>query len=295
MLGLYTLNHLTKGSINDGAIYFSSQGCKKIRMTRLKKVLRKYLKRLSLSLVMILVLFFGFILFLQLYPFEKSPFLSKMNYPLKTATKSGNPGDPINILILGSQKTLSRYFAEAGWKIPEPVTEKTSVKIAIDSLGNLPYPNAPVSNLYLYGRKQDLAFEKPTNSVQNRDHIRLWKTKTTINHEEVWLGSATYDQGIELGGRSHLPTHHISPSVDDERERVIQDLKPFMKSTLLVSFDQPNLFGFNGGEDWYYTDGNIAVLSVQTLNKNDFSPNSMALYLKQIVFQIISPILKMLN
>jgi predicted metalloprotease len=91
-----------------------------------------------------------------------------------------------------------------------------------------------------------------------------------------------------------MPTHHISPSVDDERKTVVQDLKPFMKSTLVVSFDQPNLFGFNGGGDWYYTDGNIAVLSVQPLNKNDFSTHSMALSLKQRVFQILSPILNLL-
>ncbi|MED4226451.1 LssY C-terminal domain-containing protein [Neobacillus cucumis] len=59
----------------------------------------------------------------------------------------------------------------------------------MDYLGNLPYPTAPVSNLYQYGRKQDLDFEKPTNIVQNRDHTRLSKTGTTINGEEVWLGS----------------------------------------------------------------------------------------------------------
>jgi hypothetical protein len=233
----------------------------------------------------ILVLFGGVTLFIQFYPFEKSPLLSKMDYPVKTTTKSGNPGDPINILILVSEKTIKRNFTEAGWKIPDPITDKTSVKIALDSLGNLPYPTAPISNLYLYGRKQDLAFEKPTNSVQNRDHIRLWKTNTTINIEEVWLGSATYDHGIELSGRSHLPNHHISPSVDEERERerVTQDLKPLMNSTFVASFDQPNLFGFNGGGDWYYTDGNIAIFSAQPLNKNDFSNHSMALSLKQIV------------
>ncbi|MED4226452.1 LssY C-terminal domain-containing protein [Neobacillus cucumis] len=50
-----------------------------------------------------------------------------MNYPLKTTTKSGNPGDPINILILGSHQTIKRYFSKAGWKIRDPITDKTSV------------------------------------------------------------------------------------------------------------------------------------------------------------------------
>jgi hypothetical protein len=244
--------------------------------------------------LIILVFCGGVILFIQIYPFEQSTILSKMDYPLKTKTKSGIPGDPINILILGQEQTINRYFTESGWKIPDPITDKTSIKIAVDSLSNLPYPKAPVSNLYLFGRKQDLAFEKPTKTVQNRDHIRLWKTDTTIHGDEVWLGSATYDQGIELSGSTHLPTHHISPSVDKERNKVAQDLKPFMKSTLVVSFDQPNLFGFNGGGDWYFTDGNIAIISGKPLNKNDFSTQSIALSLKQEVFQILSPILNLL-
>lgn len=263
-------------------------------MARAKKVFRKYLKRLSLTVAILFVFCAGVTLFIQNYPFEKSPILSKMDYPLKTTTKSGIPGDPINILILGPEQTINKYFTRAGWEIPDPITDKTSIKIAVDSLRNLPYPKAPVSNLYLYGRKQDLAFEKPTNTVQIRDHIRLWKTATTIHGEEVWLGSATYDHGIELSGRTHFPTHHISPSVDNERNKVVQDLKPFMNSSLIVSFDQPNLFGFNGGGDWYFMDGNIAILAVKPLNKNDFSTQSTALSIKQGVFQILSPILALL-
>jgi hypothetical protein len=262
-------------------------------MTGSKKMLRKYLIRLSCSIAIILFFCAGTTLFIQYYPFERSPLLLKMDYPLKTVTKSGYPGDPVNILILGSHQTINRYFTEAGWKTPDPITDKTSIKIAVDSLGNLPYPTAPVSNLYLFQRKQDIAFERPSNNVQIRDHIRLWKTDTTIDHEEVWVGSATYDHGIELSGRSHLPTHHISPSVDSERNKVIRDLKPFMNSEL-VSFVQPTLFGFNGGRDWYYTDGNIGVLSVKPLNKNDFSTQSFALSIKQTVFQILSPILNLL-
>jgi hypothetical protein len=249
--------------------------------------------RLSLSVVIILFFCVVVTLFIQFYPFEKSPLLSRMDYPLETTTKSGKPGDPINVLIIGSQELIIKSFKEAGWEISDPITDETSAKIAIDSVGNLPYPTAPESNLYLYHRKQDLAFEKPTHTVQLRGHIRLWKTNTMISHEEVWIGSATYDHGIELSGRNYLPTHHIAPSVDEERQRVVQDLKPFMKSTQLVSFDQPNLFGFNGGDDWYFTDGNIAVLSVKPLNKSEFTHHSFALSLKQGLIHFLSPLLNL--
>lgn len=234
------------------------------------------------------------VLFIQFYPFPKSPLLSKMNYPQKTTIHSGKPGDPINIMILGNQSTIIHAFKRAGWKIPDPITEKTSAKITMDALADLPYPTAPISNLYLYHRKQDLAFEKPTNDVQNRGHIRLWQTHTTIDHEKVWLGAASYDRGIELSGRTHLPTHHISPSVDREKQRVVQALSPYMRSAFEVPFGQPNLVRYNGGGDWYYTDGDIAVLSVKMIHRDKFVTRSFSLSIKQRLLEWISPILNII-
>ena len=150
------------------------------------------------------------------------------------------------------------------------MTPETCAKIAIDSLSNRPYPTAPVSDLYLYGHKQDLAFEKPTNDVQNRGHIRLWDTHTETNHEEVWIGSATYDHGIEIGSNTHLPTHHISPSVDKERDRVYQALRPYVRSEAVASFAQPNLFGKNGAVDWYYTDGDSRFIHADFSSRSGF-------------------------
>lgn len=170
------------------------------------------------------------------------------------------------------------------------MTPETCAKIAIDSLSNRPYPTAPVSDLYLYGHKQDLAFEKPTNDVQNRGHIRLWDTHTETNHEEVWIGSATYDHGIEIGSNTHLPTHHISPSVDKERDRVYQALRPYVRSEAVASFAQPNLFGKNGAVDCTTRTG-IAVLSMQTFHQDQVSTSSWALTIKQRIFDWVSPLL----
>src|SRR5207249_3453271 len=132
-------------------------------------------------------------------------------YPKITHTQSGAAGDPINILFVGSKDQITYSFQQAGWLIPDPITLQTSEKIAVASLTHKRYPTAPVSNLYVFGRVQDLAFEKPTNDVANRGHIRLWKTGTLIGGQLIWIGQASYDSGIELSGTNHFPTHHIAP------------------------------------------------------------------------------------
>jgi hypothetical protein len=101
------------------------------------------------------------------YPYDFSA------YPKITRTKSGATGDPINMLFIGNKDQITHSFHQAGWLIPDPITAQTSARIAVDSLAHRSYPTAPVSNLYIFGRVQDLAFEKPTTDVQYRGHIGI--------------------------------------------------------------------------------------------------------------------------
>lgn len=184
--------------------------------------------------------------------------------PRLTHTASGAAGDPLNIVIAGSEQQITRSFLRAGWLIPDPITAQTSARIAADSLAHRSYPTAPVSNLYVFGRAQDLAFEKPTSDVQNRGHIRLWETgAATAGGESLWLGSASYDHGIELSGSNHLPTHHIAPAVDLERNAVGADLE---HSGLVVAesygaFTGPVYVAYNGGGDYYESDGDLLAIN----------------------------------
>jgi hypothetical protein len=49
----------------------------------------------------------------------------------------------------------------AGWFPADPLGLASDLKIAADTVLKRPYDQAPVSGLYLFGRKEDLAFEKP--------------------------------------------------------------------------------------------------------------------------------------
>ncbi len=158
---------------------------------------------------------------------------------------------------------MTQSFHLAGWLTPDPITAQTSAKITVDSLTHRSYPTAPVSDLYVFGRVQDLAFEKPTTDVQNRGHIRIWKTSTFIGGQPVWVGAATYDSGIELSSTHHFPTHHIAPTVDLERNAVGSDLAKtgLVREEVYAAFTVPILFGRNGGGDYYESDGTILVIN----------------------------------
>src|SRR5712692_4348945 len=184
-------------------------------------------------------------------------------YPKITHTQSGANGDPINLVFVGSKVQITHSFQQAGWLLPDPITLQTSEKIAVASLAHRSYPTAPVSNLYVFGRVQDLAFEKPTNDVQNRGHIRLWKTGTLIGGQLVWVGQASYDSGIELSSTNHFPTHHIAPTVDLERNTIGADLEKtgLVKEEADAAFTPPILYAHNGGGDYYESDGDVLVLN----------------------------------
>ena len=85
-------------------------------------------------------------------------------------TGNGLPGDPLNIALVGREEDVIRALLAAGWRPANALSFSSSVRIAVDTVINKPDPNAPVSNLYLYGRKEDLAFEKPVGHSPRERH-----------------------------------------------------------------------------------------------------------------------------
>src|SRR5260221_6952881 len=210
-----------------------------------------------LGMLLLLVTALSVLLRFTPYPFNFPA------YPKIPHTRSGAAGDPINLVFVGTKDQIMHSFQQAGWRLPDPITPQTAAKIAADSLAHRSYPTAPVSNLYVFGRVQDLAFEKPTNDVANRGHLRLWKTGTLVGGQLVWVGQASYDSGIELSATSHLPTHHIAPTVDLERNAVGADLEKtgLVREESYGAFTPPIVYARNGGGDYYESDGDMLVIN----------------------------------
>jgi hypothetical protein len=197
---------------------------------------------------------------------EVSTVASSIETNLTTFNHAGKAGDPINFQMQGTDGQIGAAFALAGWVRADEIDFITSVRISADSLFGRAYSTAPVSNLYLYGRKEDLAFERPGHNVRQRDHIRLWNTGTneSTDSRPVWIGSATRDVKVELSKTDYLPTHGIGPDLDAERALVVSELAQtgyIVKETTRPGFGKET-HGFNGGGDPYFTDGQVAVLTL---------------------------------
>ncbi len=179
-----------------------------------------------------------------------------------TQTADRHPGDPVNIAIVGTDEQLIRAMTAAGWFPADPITFSTSVRIAVDSVFRKPDDSAPVSNLYLFGRKQDLAFEQPVgDSPRQRHHVRFWKWDKQEDGRPVWFGSATFDESVGISYTTGQFTHHIGPDVDAERDLIsgeLQRAKWGQQVSYLEKFQQPQ--GRNGGGDLWRTDGRLAVV-----------------------------------
>ncbi len=185
------------------------------------------------------------------------------NAPQYTKDKHGRQGDPVNIAFVGTEEELHRALCEAHWFPADPITLKTSLRIAADVVERKPYPDAPVSNLFLWGRKQDLAFEQPVGrSPKQRHHVRFWRSaEVDENGEPLWLGAATFDTRVELSRTTGGVTHRISPDVDSERDKLIKDTGDCgnLATAYWVEGFHQYLAGRNGGGDPYRTDGRLAV------------------------------------
>ena len=193
--------------------------------------------------------------------------------PVTSFNRDGAASDPVNVKIMASNGQLAAAFASAGWYRADEIDFITSFRISYDSIFARKYATAPVSNLYLYGRKEDYAFERPGTSVRERDHVRFWDTGTrSEDGRAVWVGGATRDIKVEISKVTHLPTHKISSNVDAERETVLEGL---VRSGWVIGEDWEANFGRqteqrNSLGDMYYTDGRRVVLTLA--NVPVFSP-----------------------
>lgn len=182
-----------------------------------------------------------------------------------THTGNGLPGDPLNLALVGSEEDVIRSLLAAGWRPANALSIRSSLRIAVDTVFNDPDPNAPVSNLYLFGRKEDLAFEKPIgHSPRERHHVRLWRSEKLDDDRPMWMGAATHDIGVELSRTTGQVTHRISPDVDSERDLILADLKTanHLQGVRWIIGFHKELEGRNGGGDPWHTDGRLAVATL---------------------------------
>ena len=168
----------------------------------------------------------------------------------------------------------------AGWDAADPITRASSLAIARSVLFDRPDSTAPVSPLYLYGRAQDLAFEREVGrSASRRHHVRLWQAPgVLISGRPVWLGDAAYDLRAGISHRGLHPTHHIAPDVDAERDTLVADLARVgqVAARAHVTGVGLRVDAHNAEGDRYDTDGELTVVTLPPNNVPVAVPPALA-------------------
>ena len=211
--------------------------------------------------------------------------------PLYATYGDGWASDPVNIAIVTrDRRHLRRAMQQAGWYEADPHSLKNNIREVFSIVFNKPYPNAPLSHLYLFNRKHDIAFEIPTNdnlSTRTRHHVRFWRLeppqknlhdrghfdywsskllKWLHRESDIWIGASTEDfRPLDIRWRTGSLTHGVRHEADKERDFIIQTLRE-QKLVKSVSTTEPGEhFKFRGQSfrTVYTTDGSIKVVQIR--------------------------------
>ncbi len=186
-----------------------------------------------------------------------------------TDKKAQGSGDPVNLVVIGDLEEVYVAFIRAGWDETESITSGTSWKTMKSFISGGEYRYSPVSGLYVFGRPQDVAFQKARDNIHERNHLRLWLSPYRLEGKLVWMGQISRDIGVRWTKKT-ITTHKIDPDVDETREYLLEDLAyaqalkkfAYVGGVGEVSYSQPK--GNLTGDPWF-SDGNRLVLWVSSV------------------------------
>jgi hypothetical protein len=207
--------------------------------------------------------------------------LQHKRVPRYTVTGDGLPGDPVNLALIGNLGQLRGAFAQAGWLEADRLGLASSWRMVRAFVLNRPYPTAPFSTLYLFGRGQDMGFQKAIdNSPRKRHHVRFWvmsalRAQQTVgtasfwlntdrpsdDERVLWVGAATKDTGFSLTRLTFQVTHATDADANSERDYIIAELtrnQVIGDVTLYRSGDEVSADRVNR----YIADGDVALASL---------------------------------
>ena len=177
-------------------------------------------------------------------------------------------GDPLNIALVGGGEDVIAALTAGGWTFTEAITVDSIRRMVGAAVADEPFFTAPVSALYLFGRKQDIALQRGRAKIAQRNHMRLWLAPFRCEGLPVWVGQVSRDIGVKVTTKSPtLTTHVIDPNVDESRQYVLQSLLhqeavrwfALVRGVGAAPRDQPRV---NLADDPYFTDGMRMAIGV---------------------------------
>ncbi|MEG6507784.1 LssY C-terminal domain-containing protein [Methyloligella sp. 2.7D] len=210
---------------------------------------------------------------------------ARKHVPSFTVTGDGLPGDPVNLTLIGTENELRTAFAAAGWHPADPLSLKSSWLMVQSFVLDQPYPTAPFSTLFLFGRGQDIGFQLPIgDSPRKRHHVRFWAK--TLTEEDVtgaeladadfwlntdrpdhgarllWVGAGTKDIGLSLTRLTFKMTHATDSDTNIERDFIMAELEAARAIHKVRLYDAGDRLA-EGRVNHYVTDGDIALAELK--------------------------------
>jgi hypothetical protein len=201
----------------------------------------------------------------------------RRSVPSFTSTADGLPGDPINVVLIGTLQQLRSALSKADWSVADPLGLASSWRMVRAFVFNRPYPTAPFSTLYLFGRGQDIGFQKAIDdSPRRRHHVRFWALNLAreermgtidfwLNSDRppddarvLWVGAGTRDTGLSLTRLTFEITHATDSDTNAERDFLIGELQKYRLIENVRSYRSGDRL-LNEHVNHYVTDGEVAV------------------------------------
>ncbi|MFZ1360854.1 MAG: LssY C-terminal domain-containing protein [Candidatus Saccharimonadales bacterium] len=211
--------------------------------------------------------------------------------PLYAATGDGWPSDPVNIaLVVKDKKHLVGAMSAAGWFKTDILTPQTGFRELTSIILDRSYPEAPLSNLYLFDRPHDISFAIPTTksgSARTRHHVRFWRLEEPVResqydshyffwhrrlrrmlepHREIWIGAATEDiRLVDVRWRTGQITHGVSHEAEKERDFIVETLEQagFVKKVAMSNAGKQFRFRGQSFRTHYTTDGSLKIAQLR--------------------------------
>jgi hypothetical protein len=207
--------------------------------------------------------------------------LQRKHVPSFTITGDGLPGDPVNLVLVGTLGQLRAAFAAAGWSDADRLGLASSWHMVRAFVFNSSYPTAPFSTLYLFGRGQDIGFQKAIDdSPRKRHHIRFWalslaRAEDTLGTAGFWLntdrppedarvfwvGAGTRDTGFSLTQLTFQITHATDSDTNAERDFIVAELRKIPVIADVQSFQSGQNLSTER-VNHYITDGEMTLANL---------------------------------
>lgn len=192
----------------------------------------------------------------------------------RARTIDGLLADPVNLSLRGSRESLIQAMYKAGWQEADPITLKTSLRIVVSTLRRQSYPNAPVSDLFVFGKKHDIAFQKEVDgNPAKRHHVRFWPVEKELylpgGYNVDWVAAATYDDAVGFSLFTLQITHSIDGDVDAERDFLVNTIRKARRANKIRRIENffPRYSTRNGGGHKYFTDGSMVIVDLMKSGK----------------------------